>query len=391
MRIGIDAHILGKQKGGVETCVLSIVRTLSRLDSSNEYFIYVTRKCLLKPRELPDNFHLRHLPIENPWIQRSLLLPYYYSSDRLDLIHVQRAMSPWGCARTVLHLHDATHVTLPSIFPAWKRLVLTKLFRWSGRRAVAVVTPGECAKADLVRHYAIDPAKIFVIPNGIDPNAFFVEPGLKRADDVPYVIHVGAIERNKNLLLLIDAFRIFHETHPAFQLFIAGKPSAEMRGGYMHELQERVATLNLEGKIVFTGYVPDGDLRRLLAGARMLVFPSIAEGFGFPPLEAMACGVPAITADTPVSHEVYGDAVIRAIPNDAADLALKMTMLAENSRLAAQYIRQGRMKAETYRWENSCAGLIEVYRRAMLRKRYRYPGPLREKDLQTDSHTDSSS
>ncbi|MDQ6699205.1 MAG: glycosyltransferase family 4 protein [Acidobacteriota bacterium] len=375
LRIGIDAHILGKQKGGVETCLFAMVRTLARRDSAHEYFIYVTGKSSLKASGLPPNFHLRRLSMENPWIGRLVLLPYWYRRDRLDLIHVQRAIAPWGCGTTVLHLHDAIHATFPSLFPKWKALIFTRLFRWSGRRAAHVITPSECARADLVRCYAIDPAKISVVPNGVDVSAFMGP--VPESDGVvarrfgirgSYLIHIGAIARNKNIELLVDAFRTFHRQHPAFKLVITGKPTSETRGGYLQELQERVAASNLSGKVVFTGYLPDGDLRSLLSGARMLVFPSLAEGFGFPPLEAMAAGVPSITADTPISHEIYGDAVLRVAPNDASDLAAKMTSLARDSQLAARCVERGRSRLQNYRWEDSCSRLIEVYEQVCGRK-----------------------
>src|SRR5579864_6383575 len=90
MRIGIDAHILGKKRGGVESCVLSIIRSLAELDHHNDYFLYVTKRHSLQAGELPANFHLRYLPAAPRWVERFLLIPYFYRADRLDVIHIQR-------------------------------------------------------------------------------------------------------------------------------------------------------------------------------------------------------------------------------------------------------------------------------------------------------------
>src|SRR5688572_30404452 len=117
LRIGIDAQILGKQKGGVETYVYSIIRNLARLDATNEYFIYVPMKHPFELHELPPNFHLRRMILSNPWIERSLLIPYFYRRDRLDVVHVQRVTPFWGCRNTVVHIHDATYETQSHLFP----------------------------------------------------------------------------------------------------------------------------------------------------------------------------------------------------------------------------------------------------------------------------------
>jgi glycosyltransferase involved in cell wall biosynthesis len=369
MRFGIDAHILGKQRGGVETCVRSLVLALLELDRDNEYVLYVTRNHGLETSALPRNCRLRFLPFANPWFERLLLIPYFYARDKLDLIHVQRALPPWGCARAVVHLHDAIQIANADLLPAWKRFLFGRIFGYSARRAARVVTPTQTSRAEIAAAYGLDPEKITVVPNGIDGAVYYREPdqGVVRATlrdlgiEGPYVLYVGGIERHKNVHLLVEAFAEFRRSHPGFLLVIAGRWRAETRAGYTQELQDRIRSLNLSGPVRLTGHVPIDQLRHLMNGTAMLVFPSIAEGFGFPPLEALACGAPAICADTPVSREVYGDAVLRAKPGDSRDLARTMIALASDPQLAARLLAEGRRVIARHHWRCSAEKLLRVY------------------------------
>ena len=370
IRIGIDAHVAGKQKGGVETCVVNIVRALARLDRANRYFIYVGPDHPFG-RELPPNFELRRLPVTNPWIERALWMPVAYRQDRLDVLHLHRASPFWGCPRCVLHVHDLMYETRSDLFPRWKRLLLNPVFRRSARRATAIATVSEAAKRDIVGLYGVPPDRVTVISNGVDLSDFGpLEPGvcagvLARWNlDGPYAIVLGMIDRNKNVHTAVEAFAAFLTTHPEYRLVLVGRERRETRGGYLDEVLERADKLGCRERVIVTGYVPDAERRALLACADMLLFPATSEGFGLPPLEAMACGVPAVVADTAVAWEIYAGAALYARPLDPADMAMCMKQLADSAGIRDVLVQRGYERCGQFSWDAVAVRLLDLYRHA---------------------------
>jgi glycosyltransferase involved in cell wall biosynthesis len=222
----------------------------------------------------------------------------------------------------------------------------------------------------LVTHYLIDSRKISVVENGVDAKGLALrvgEQGIRKVRErfgltSPYVVYFGALERTKNVHLLIEAFCQFLRSFPDYRLVITGRSTSEARTGYGEELRSLVGSLQISHRVTFSGYVDASDLPNLIAGARMLAFPSEAEGFGFPPLEALACSTPAVSADTPVSREVYGDAVLRADPNNPAEFSQQMQRLARDEGLRDQLLLTGRRQLQLYRWDNVCRKLLDIYR-----------------------------
>ena len=369
MRVGIDAHILGKGKGGVETVLLGIIRSLAQLDFTNEYLIYVSRRHPFRAGELPSNFRLCPLPVANPWIQRPLVIPFLYARDRLDVIHLQRVMPFWGCQRCVLHIHDALYETHPQFFSPLKRRIFSAISRRSATRATRIVTVTEHARREISAVFGVPAERIDVISNGLDSVSFHAAVGAESLDRIlqrcavtrPYVIVLGMLERHKNTDIALRAFERFSAAHPAFTLLVVGRRRTETRRGYADELQELAASLCAAPKIKFQGYVSDEDRLALLNGASMLVFPATAEGFGLPPIEAMACGVPVIAADTPVAREVYADAVMLSRPLDPADLAAQMDQLAADHQIRTVLVARGLTHAAKYSWRNVAYKLIKIY------------------------------
>jgi glycosyltransferase involved in cell wall biosynthesis len=353
----------------VETVLEVLVRGLAKNDLANTYFLYTTDNHPFRPGELPANFNLRRLSSSSPAVGRLLLLPYYYRRDRLDVIHVQRAACLCGCKHTLLHVHDAMYASNPQLFPRWKRIIFNRLFTWSGNRASQVVTPTEASKAEIVKHYRVDASKVHVLP-AANIQDLHPEPDSAKVDQVleqfhippPYVIFLGATERNKNVHVLVDAFAAFVKQQPDYHLVLVGQRRLETRGGYIEELMQQIASLGIRDKVTATGWVSNEQRRLLLCGASMLVFPSAAEGLGLPPIEAMACAVPVIASDLPSIREFYGDSLLFCRVNDAQDLTNRMIELATDHSLACDLTARGLERVRRDRWDCQAPRMLELYR-----------------------------
>jgi len=193
-----------------------------------------------------------------------------------------------------------------------------------------------------------------------------------------YVLFVGTLQPRKNLIRLIEAFspstrlrraqssrsgrRLSNPQSPIsnLQLVIAGK-----KGWLYEEIFQQVEELELEGKVVFTGYVVAGDLPALLSGAGLFVFPSLYEGFGLPVLEAMACGTPVICSNASSLPEVAGDAALLVDPLDVEGLAAAMERVLGDEALRAELIERGFERARKFSWERCARETLDVLERAV--------------------------
>ncbi len=368
LRIGIDAAILGKQKGGVEVSVETLIRGLALKNSPHQFFLYLGQGHPFQPNELPPNFHLRLQPTAAPWAGRLAWLPFFYLRDRLDVIYMQRVAAFWGCSRTVLHIHDAMYATHAHLFSPAKRKLLNWLFTWSARKAAAVVTPTRASALDVCHHYRISPDKVTLIPDTVDTRHLFVESNPNAIASVlahfqipqPYVIYLGAMERNKNVHGLIDAFHLFHRRNPEFHLVLVGKWRAETKAGYAAELSHQIESLGLNNFVHRTGFVSQEQKRLLLNGASLLVFPSESEGLGLPPIEAMACGVPVIAGAVPAIEEFYGDSLLTCPHNDVSRLAELMETVVRDPVLKNSLIQKGLARASRDSWDAKIPIMLQL-------------------------------
>jgi glycosyltransferase involved in cell wall biosynthesis len=179
----------------------------------------------------------------------------------------------------------------------------------------------------------------------------------------PYFLYVGGLSPHKNLLRLIDAFAMLSERNA--QLVLVGDLGDVFRT-HVPELRARVKDRRLDGKVVFTGYVPDEDLVWLYNGALALVQPSLIEGFGLPPVEAMACGTPVIASTAGSLPEVVGDAGIAFEPTDVDALAEAMQRLIADYALRAEFACRATERAQSFRWSHAARQVLEVMSQAAM-------------------------
>jgi len=263
---------------------------------------------------------------------------------------------PLWCERQVVVIHDATTERVPAAytrgFRLWYRLLLPLL----GRRCRRVMTVSQFSRAEIAAVFGLDAARIGVAGNGAehmlrlrpDPTAL-QRFGLRR----PYILAVSSMAANKNFKLVLAA--LAHLPDPPFDVAIAGGSNARVFGAAGGGGGERVHWL---------GYVSDAELRALYDGALGFVFPSLYEGFGIPPLEAMACGCPVLASRAQPMPEVCGDGALYFSPDDPAALAALMSRLAAEPALRAELVARGAARVKLYSWRQSALALLSAARTA---------------------------
>ena len=334
----IDADVLGRERTGDETYVENVLRELpEHAREARLRLAAVTRH----PELVPAGVEPVALPARSQELRMAWSLPRLLRRLRPAVAHFQHALPLVSPCPAVVTIHDLSFERRPHLMNRRKdRLVFRAAVPRSVRRAAAVVAVSERTKSDVVEAYGVPPDRVVVTPHGVDP-AF--APG--GAPD-SYLLFVGAIERRKDPLAAADA-----AAQVGLPLVVAG-PRRDP--GLARELERRGAEL--------TGYLGKPALAELYRGAACLVLPSRYEGFGFPVLEAMACGTPVVAAPDPALREVAGDAALfaeRAELGDAVRRALR-----ERERLSAA----GLERARSFTWSETARRTIRVYERLLRRE-----------------------
>jgi len=376
MLIGIDAsRATIAQRTGTEKYSLNLIRHLVALDRKNSYRLYLNRP---PSRNLQfANCELRVMPFPRLWTHLRLSLEMMRHPPDLLFVpaHVLPIVHP---PASVVTVHDLGYLYFPHAHRPLDRLYLDLSTRHNARAASHLISDSQATKRDLVERYGVDPAKIAVVYPGYDAAAFrpvrdraaieAVKARYGIADE--YILSVGTLQPRKNLVRLIEAFASMRVGKYAsgrvdanlptcklanLQLVIAGK-----RGWLYEEIFTKVHQLGLEGKVIFTGYVAEGDLPALLSGASLFALPSLYEGFGLPVLEAMACGVPVICSNVSSLPEVAGEATVLFDPLDVEGMAAAMERVLSDEELRAKLRARGFERARRFSWENCARETLAV-------------------------------
>ena len=371
MRIGIDLTALLPEATGVDVALTGLVRELARIDRETAYTLFVNREDrALFADSLPPNFSI-WAPSLRPRAARLLfqqgLLPGLAAALRIDVLHSPSFILPIapGRVRHLLTVHDLTSFSRPGDHvPLRRSRGYLRAVRASVRRADLVTVPSAAVK-HTVAHYlgAAAAAKTAIVPWGIGaefrPLAGAAERAQLRALGVPehYVLFVGTIEPRKNVAGLLEAYRLLLRERPeAPALVLAGRLGWQYEN-VIAELDRR----DLRSRVVRIGYVPAAVLPALYAGATLFVYPSHEEGFGFPPLEAMACGTPTIVSDAPSLAENLTGAAELVSAGDVPALAGALRRLLGDAALRARRRELGLARARQYRWDATARRFVAFY------------------------------
>jgi len=235
--------------------------------------------------------------------------------------------------------------------------ILLKLDIRGIKRASHIITVSQHTKNDLIKYLKIPEDRISVIYNGVDHNIF--KPYDIKVLDKPYILYVGSERPRKNLGRLFEAFAKLKNEFPEIKLVKVGVSGRSEK--YRRNVMRKLGSLGITQDVIFVDYTSELDLAYYYSSAKLLAYPSLYEGFGLPPLEAMACGCPVITSNTSSLPEVMGEAGIMVNPYDTDNLAQAMRQVLTNSELRDDMIRKGLKQSKKFSWEKTARQTMEVY------------------------------
>jgi glycosyltransferase involved in cell wall biosynthesis len=371
MHIGLDGLPLTTPKTGVGHYTFELARALAASDRASKFeLVYPATypPILLDPSqagdELPGNLKLKRAavgPLGRHWWSNGL--PRYVRSNNIELFHGTNYDVPlWRRCATVLTVHDLSLLLYPethrkrSVRRARRRLPLM------ARTADAIITPTESVRREVCEHLGSSAEKVFAIPEAARDSFRAMdfestrEVRCKLGCGDEFLLAVGTIEPRKNLAVLVTAFEQLARPRPQLRLVIAGG-----RGWLAGPFFEAIKRSPARDRIVVTDYLHDEELRALYASCRAFVYPSLYEGFGLPPLEAMACGAPVIASRIPALVEIAGAAASFFDPQDATNLAETILGLLEDDNARNKLSIAGQARAAEFSWEKAARATLEVY------------------------------
>lgn len=367
MRIGIDAHAIGAQQGGNETYIRNLITALAELDQENQYTLYFSVSQAAEAwRNRYPNFQVRLLPPPTPLVRVPVALAFELRRRPVDVLHVQYTAPPFCPVPVVTTIHDLAFEHLPETFTRRGKTQLRLTVRRTARNAAHILTVSEFSRQDIIRTYHLSPEKITVTHNGCEAQFTSQRASDSEAETIKqkfgitrdYLLAVGSLQPRKNLVRLLRAYAMLRNQQPEFrlQLVIVGR-QLWLYQEVLHEIKQQ----GFASDVIVTGYASNEDLPTLYRSAVALVYPSLFEGFGLPPLEAMACGTPVITSNSSSLPEVVGSAALLVNPYEEDELAQAMWKVANDATLRSQLREAGIQQAKQFTWMAAANKTLAVY------------------------------
>jgi glycosyltransferase involved in cell wall biosynthesis len=366
--IAIDYTPAVEQGAGIGRYVRELVAALSSQDKKTDYRLFIAGNHVLP--EVPGrNFSWVSSRLSPEWHARlwhraRLSVPVERWTGPIKLYHATDFTLPpvHEETRTLLTVHDLSFIRAPESAEPGLRRYLESVVPRSIRRADHILADSESTRRDIIDLYGTAESKITVLYCGVEDRFYPVNdpPVLARVREKygignrPYILSVGTVQPRKNYARLVEAFNRLNR--PNLLLVIAGG-----KGWLEDPLYERIEQLNMSDRVHFTGFIDDADLPALYSGALLMAYPSLYEGFGLPPLEAMACGTPIVSSNTSSLPEVIGDAGIMVDPLDIAAMTEQIKRVLDNSELRHTLKTRGQLRVQRFNWQTAATQLRGQY------------------------------
>ena len=373
MHVGINAQLISLagsyRNAGVSQYIYQILRHLQTRPPVERITAFVGPAA--RPESLALHpgvaLHATALPTERPAVRilwEQLLQPPLLAMRGIDMLHSPVNVLPLLLpVPAVLTIHDLSFLRFPSTFSGAKRYYQAALTSFSARRARLVLTDSEHTRQDVIALLGVAPARVRTVYPGVTelygPRDHDVVQQFRRRHSLPerFFVHVGTLQPRKNLERLISAFAHFKRASglPHALMLVGGK-------GWLYEgLLQHTRLEQVEASVHFVGFAPPNEVPLWYAAAEVMVFPSLYEGFGFPIVEAMACGTPVLSSTASCLPEAAGDAAELFDPFDVDGLALAMGRLADNPDYRLELRRRGYAQAARFTWERTAQAVLTAY------------------------------
>ena len=367
--IAINATLMTPQAGGIGEYMKQLISGIEKLPYEQQPFIFINQKIKseykfkraanLVSLSLPASPGLR-LAVEN------ILWRYLVYRYNLGIFHSPISyIAPGVTIPSIVTIHDLRYFHYPETYTRLRGKYLQKAIPSSLQKARKIIAISEYTKKDIICTFNTDPDKITVIHQGIAKERFnikiphLIKEQLKKEYKLPenFILSVGHLEPRKNHKCLLQAMRIFMDTNSyPINLVVTGKEN-----WYFKEIYDRVDELDLKKYVHFTGFVKDSDLPCFYQMAQLVISPSLFEGFGFTPLEAMAAGTPVIVSNCTSHPEICGEAAEYFNPHDPQELSEKIEGLLSDSTKRKTLMQKGYENINRFSWDTCCRRTLNVY------------------------------
>ncbi len=353
-------QITEKNKTGVGWYNYNLIK---EIDDKVNYFISLHKQV---SNNLKEEFYfdkIKYQTMVNEKLFRILPLPYHKFFPKADIYYFDGFFPLWCKGKKVAIVHDLMSVYYPENYRLLRKISLKLYFLLVSKRADKIIVVSENTKKDLIEHYSISEKRIEVIYPGVDLEKFskigedISNDKIRMRYNIPgeYFLYVGALRKNKNIDGIIRAYKSYLDYDDSKFLVIAGSKTGEYK-----TLKKLVLELQIENRVIFTGYFSEGDKKNLYKGACAFLMPSHYEGFGIPVIEAMASSLPVITSNISSLKEISEGCALQVNPSEVLDIRDAMIKISSDEKLKKSLIENGLENSKEFTWTNTGNKFIEL-------------------------------
>jgi glycosyltransferase involved in cell wall biosynthesis len=370
MRIGLNAQILTDGRTGVTRFAKNVIQLLPEIGTEHEFIVFGNpldvnvqqKNVTLVPTPALINSSAKRI------VWEQTLLPHLIKNLNIDLMYYPDHTSPVYKIKpkVIITVHDVSTFAIPETVGTARRLYKQTVIKRSVQLCDAILTGSEATKKEMIKYLPLSAHKTSVVLYGLEESIAPIQDNIilssikeKYQLATPFILHVGTIEARKNIVRIVRAFAKGRKNHQWKQrLVLVGTP------GYgFDEIERTIAEESVKDSVTITGYVDNNDLSGFYSLADALIYPSLYEGFGFPPLEAMKCGCPVVASYTTSLPEVIGDAGILVNPYSENEIFDALHRVITDKKLHDELVQKGKDRIRQFTWKKTVEGILQVMTR----------------------------